>query len=82
MLHVRGRTYVLSTEVGLPPDWKPATIEDAIALDQDALLYGNCFATIDGKRIDPETVTATPHKWTETHPDGSTTRGSFTTYDL
>jgi hypothetical protein len=38
-------------------DWRPATMEDAAAIGHDLVLYGNAFATEDGRRVDPSTVT-------------------------
>lgn len=37
--------------------WKPATYADAAALGNDLVLYGTAFATRDGRRVDPATVT-------------------------
>lgn len=40
--------------------WKPATVEDGADLALDLFLLGTAFATADGRRVDPETVTVTP----------------------
>jgi hypothetical protein len=41
----------------LPKGWKPRTMRDAKMLSDDLLIYGSAYATEDGRRIDPRTVT-------------------------
>lgn len=38
------------------PGWVPASVEDALALGCDLAMYGDAFATVDGRRVDPETI--------------------------